>query len=215
MHPSIVPLAAIFRLNTKLLLNCLEDLDEDRARSGLGLRARRRRGLAPPEVERGFFARQRRLMVALLFLLQATAPGPDSSYASPALRALVERAAVANALPPPALRAYAAKFQSELAMVKGLPWTGGGHRHRGPDRWRVPLGPGERLRAASGRLPAGNDRCAPADQRLSLQRLGSAQPVRARAQDVRQRQSGTHDADHGTANGTGGEDRVAAVFRPG
>ena len=31
MHPSIVPLAAIFRLNTELLLNCLEDLDEDRA----------------------------------------------------------------------------------------------------------------------------------------------------------------------------------------
>ena len=60
-------------------------------------------------------------MVALLFLLQATAPGPDSSYASPALRALVERAAVANALPPPALRAYAARFESELAMVKGLP----------------------------------------------------------------------------------------------
>ena len=31
MHPSIVPLAAIFRLNTELLLNCLEDLDDDRA----------------------------------------------------------------------------------------------------------------------------------------------------------------------------------------
>lgn len=31
MHPSIGPLAAIFRLNTELLLNCVADLDEDRA----------------------------------------------------------------------------------------------------------------------------------------------------------------------------------------
>jgi len=31
MHPSLTPLAAMFRLNTELLLNCLEDLDEDRA----------------------------------------------------------------------------------------------------------------------------------------------------------------------------------------
>ena len=60
-------------------------------------------------------------MIALLLLLHAPVPGPDSTYSSPALRALVERAAVANALPPPALRAYAAKFESELAMVKGLP----------------------------------------------------------------------------------------------
>jgi hypothetical protein len=62
-------------------------------------------------------------MIALFLLLQATAqasPG-DSAYSSPALRALVGRAAVANALPPPALRAYAAKFESELAVVKGLP----------------------------------------------------------------------------------------------
>jgi uncharacterized damage-inducible protein DinB len=31
MHPSITPLAAIFRLNTELVLNCIEDLDEERA----------------------------------------------------------------------------------------------------------------------------------------------------------------------------------------
>ncbi|MFI5210137.1 MAG: hypothetical protein ACHQ2E_06815, partial [Gemmatimonadales bacterium] len=62
-------------------------------------------------------------MIGLFLLLQATAQGPavDSSYASPALRALVERAAAANNLPPKALRAYTAKFESELAVVKGLP----------------------------------------------------------------------------------------------
>ena len=31
MHPSIAPLAAIFRLNTELVLNCMEDLDEELA----------------------------------------------------------------------------------------------------------------------------------------------------------------------------------------
>ncbi len=30
MHPSITPLAAILRLNTELVLNCIEDLDEER-----------------------------------------------------------------------------------------------------------------------------------------------------------------------------------------
>ena len=28
MHPSVIPLAAVFRLNTELLLNCLEGLDD-------------------------------------------------------------------------------------------------------------------------------------------------------------------------------------------
>lgn len=37
MHPSIVPVAAIFRLNTQLVLNCLDGLDE-------GLAARRGEG---------------------------------------------------------------------------------------------------------------------------------------------------------------------------
>lgn len=31
MHPSITPLASIFRLNTELVLNCIEDLDDERA----------------------------------------------------------------------------------------------------------------------------------------------------------------------------------------
>jgi len=31
MHPSIAPLAAIFRLNTQLVLNCLDGLDEEGA----------------------------------------------------------------------------------------------------------------------------------------------------------------------------------------
>ena len=30
MHPSVTPLAAILRLNTELVLNCIEDLDEER-----------------------------------------------------------------------------------------------------------------------------------------------------------------------------------------
>jgi uncharacterized damage-inducible protein DinB len=36
MHPSIIPLAAIFRLNTQLILNCLEGLDEDHAQRRWG-----------------------------------------------------------------------------------------------------------------------------------------------------------------------------------
>jgi len=31
MHPSITPLASIFRFNTELVLNCIEDLDDERA----------------------------------------------------------------------------------------------------------------------------------------------------------------------------------------
>jgi hypothetical protein len=62
-------------------------------------------------------------MIALLLVLQVAAQSTqgDSTYSSPALRALVGRAAARNELPPPALRAYAAKFESELAVVKGLP----------------------------------------------------------------------------------------------
>jgi hypothetical protein len=33
MHPSISPLASIFRLNTELVLNCIEDLDDRRAQA--------------------------------------------------------------------------------------------------------------------------------------------------------------------------------------
>ena len=36
MHPSIVPLAAILRTNTELLLNCLDGLDDRRARERTG-----------------------------------------------------------------------------------------------------------------------------------------------------------------------------------
>jgi uncharacterized damage-inducible protein DinB len=32
MHPSVLAIAAMLRLNTELLLNCLQDLDDDRAR---------------------------------------------------------------------------------------------------------------------------------------------------------------------------------------
>lgn len=44
-------------------------------------------------------------------------PSPDSTYSSPALRALVEEAAVRNRVPPPALKAYRARIESELSLL--------------------------------------------------------------------------------------------------
>jgi uncharacterized damage-inducible protein DinB len=31
MHPSVTPLAAVYRLNTELLVNCVQDMDDDQA----------------------------------------------------------------------------------------------------------------------------------------------------------------------------------------
>ncbi len=57
-------------------------------------------------------------MIALLLVLQQ-APADTVSYASPALRALVARAADSNAVFP--ARGYRARFESEIAVNKALP----------------------------------------------------------------------------------------------
>ncbi len=59
-------------------------------------------------------------MLALTLLLQVAATSTraaDSAYSSPALRAVVERAAVQNRSVPSALASYSAKIESELALV--------------------------------------------------------------------------------------------------
>ena len=56
-------------------------------------------------------------MLALALILQIQALSPDSTYATPALRAFIARAAAGNRAPPPALEGYGAKVESELAMV--------------------------------------------------------------------------------------------------
>jgi hypothetical protein len=55
----------------------------------------------------------------LTFLLQiaAAVPTADSTYATPALRAVVERAAVENRRVPAALSGYSATIESELAVI--------------------------------------------------------------------------------------------------
>jgi len=61
-------------------------------------------------------------MIALLLLtLQPSAQAVDTTYATPALKTVIARAAAANAAPPPDLRAYTAKYESEVAMAKRLP----------------------------------------------------------------------------------------------
>jgi hypothetical protein len=58
----------------------------------------------------------------LLILAQATTQLPDTAtYATPALRAVIERAAAVNASPPADFRAYTARYESEVALVKLLP----------------------------------------------------------------------------------------------
>lgn len=59
-------------------------------------------------------------MVSLLLLIQAQARD-TGTYASPALKAVIERAAAVNAAPPPSLRGYTARYESEVAMAKRLP----------------------------------------------------------------------------------------------
>ena len=57
-------------------------------------------------------------MLPFLLLAQLALPA-DSGYTSPALEALVARAARANHAPPPAFRAYHAHVESELALILG------------------------------------------------------------------------------------------------
>jgi hypothetical protein len=56
-------------------------------------------------------------MLAPLLLLGQLAIATDSGYTSVALHALVERAAVANHVPPPAFRGYQAHVESELSLL--------------------------------------------------------------------------------------------------
>src|SRR5437660_12419371 len=60
-------------------------------------------------------------MLALLMITQlAAAVAPrdtDSTYATPALRDLIARATVANRAPPPELRGYRARIETELALL--------------------------------------------------------------------------------------------------
>jgi len=60
-------------------------------------------------------------MIAMLLLLVPPQAVDTVDYASPALRALIARAEAANAAPPPALRGYTARYESEVALAKRLP----------------------------------------------------------------------------------------------
>ena len=57
-------------------------------------------------------------MLSFLLLAQLALPA-EPGYASPALEALVARAAAANHAPPPAFKAYRARVESELALILG------------------------------------------------------------------------------------------------
>ncbi|HMU60229.1 MAG TPA: hypothetical protein PKA66_00485, partial [Gemmatimonadales bacterium] len=62
------------------------------------------------------------MLPILLILAQATTQLPDTAaYATPALRALIGRAATVNASPPADFRAYTSRYESEVALVKLLP----------------------------------------------------------------------------------------------
>jgi len=62
------------------------------------------------------------MLPIFLILAQATTQIPDTSgYASPALRAVIDRAAAVNAAPPTDLRALTARYEAEVALVKLLP----------------------------------------------------------------------------------------------
>src|SRR5690348_6911573 len=62
------------------------------------------------------------LVLAVGALLQIAAhASPDSTYTTPALRALVGRAVVANRRVPDSLLAYRARMESELAFVARQP----------------------------------------------------------------------------------------------
>jgi hypothetical protein len=60
-------------------------------------------------------------MLALLLMLSQTVAQDTTTYATPALRTVIERAATATAAPPADLRGYSARYESEVALVKLLP----------------------------------------------------------------------------------------------
>ena len=57
------------------------------------------------------------MLILLLAAQLARATGADSVYATPALRDFVAAAAVANREPPPELRGYAARVETEMALM--------------------------------------------------------------------------------------------------
>jgi hypothetical protein len=57
------------------------------------------------------------VITGALLLQLAAAAVPDSTYSSAALRDFVARAAAANAAPPPALRGYQARIETEIGLV--------------------------------------------------------------------------------------------------
>jgi hypothetical protein len=57
------------------------------------------------------------LFVTLLLQIAQVDARPDSVYATPALRAFVQQAAVGNLVPPPALAGYRATVESEMAFI--------------------------------------------------------------------------------------------------
>jgi hypothetical protein len=58
-------------------------------------------------------------MISLLLIAQLAVarPAPESTYSTPALRRLVERASVENHDPPPSLRGYKSRIETELSMM--------------------------------------------------------------------------------------------------
>jgi len=60
-------------------------------------------------------------MVSLLLLIVQAQARDTATYSSPALKAVIDRAAAANAAPPADLRGYTARYESEVAMAKRLP----------------------------------------------------------------------------------------------
>ena len=60
-------------------------------------------------------------MIVILFLIAQAQTADTNSYATPALRALIARAAAVNAAPPANFLGYTARYESEVALVKRLP----------------------------------------------------------------------------------------------
>src|SRR4051794_9330607 len=77
---------------------------------------RRLRSGKPP-VSRWTRLRSSVILHAALMALHAASGQQDSTYATPALRALVERAAKANAEVPATLGSYRASVETEMALM--------------------------------------------------------------------------------------------------
>ena len=56
-------------------------------------------------------------MLTLLLIAQLAATPPESTYSTPALRQLIDRASVENRQPPPSLRGYRSRVETELSLL--------------------------------------------------------------------------------------------------